>query len=457
MTEPNTPVRRDFPNILLVNPWIHDFAAYDFWAKPMGLLTLAGILRRHDVNVFYIDCLDRFHPRAPQTDPHIRYGRGPYMKRRIAKPSIFSDVPRYFSRYGIIPEWFREDLSALPAPDLVLVTSIMTYWYPGAIEAIRIIKDVFPASPVVLGGIYATLCTEHAVDHSGADLVVSGAADDKIFEVMENYTVFSTTARFDRDRLDTYPYPAFDLQRKIAYVPILTSRGCPFRCPYCASRILAPSRMTRSPESVVEEIHFWQKAFGVKDFVFYDDALLVDAERHAIPILEKIITDNLNVRFHTPNAVHIRGVNTVTSRLMFEAGFKTLRLGLETVGADHRENIDEKATAHEFRAAASALIKAGFKKSQVGAYLLAGLPGQSLHSLEDAIQTVKDSGITPVLAYYSPIPRTALWKDAVVSSRYDLEADPLFSNNAVFPCRKGGFSWDTVAYLKQLISSSPNC
>lgn len=445
---------RNLPNILLVNPWIYDFAAYDFWAKPMGLLTLAGILRYHDFNVFYVDCLDRFHPRSSPADPRQRYGRGPYKKQRITKPKILGDVPRYYSRYGILPEWFRESLSALPVPDLVLVTSVMTYWYPGAIEAIRLIKDTFHDSPVVLGGIYATLCTRHAMDHSGADQVVSGSAEVKVFEVIENLLSFEISLKFDKDQLDTYPYPAFDLQKTIAYVPLMTSRGCPFRCPYCASQVLSPVRMQRSPESVLEEISFWNTDYGVEDFVFYDDALLIDSDVHAIPIFEKIINSRLDVRFHTPNAIHVRGINDETSRLMFQAGFKTIRLGLETAGFDHRERIDVKVTAEEFQTAVVALREAGFKKSQVGAYLLAGLPGQSFDSLKDSIQTVKACGITPVLAYYSPIPHTQLWNDAVAASRYDLPSDPLYSNNAVFPCQKEDFSWDTIAYLKQMISPS---
>jgi hypothetical protein len=88
----------DTPHILLINPWIHDFAAYDFWAKPMGLLTVASLLRHHGIHVSYIDCLDRFHPHAPKTDPGVRYGRGPYLKTRIPKPTGLHDVPRYFSR-----------------------------------------------------------------------------------------------------------------------------------------------------------------------------------------------------------------------------------------------------------------------------------------------------------------------------------------------------------------------
>jgi len=41
----------DSPHILCVNPWIHDFAAYDFWAKPLGLLSIAGILRENKIEV----------------------------------------------------------------------------------------------------------------------------------------------------------------------------------------------------------------------------------------------------------------------------------------------------------------------------------------------------------------------------------------------------------------------
>ena len=41
----------DAPHILLVNPWIHDFAAYDFWAKPLGLLILAAVLRGQGCSV----------------------------------------------------------------------------------------------------------------------------------------------------------------------------------------------------------------------------------------------------------------------------------------------------------------------------------------------------------------------------------------------------------------------
>ncbi len=446
-------VNRDTPHILLINPWIHDFAAYDFWAKPLGLLTLASILRYHGFNVTYMDCLDRFHPKAPQTDPYARFGRGPYLKTRIPKPGGLGDIPRKFSRYGIRKAWFKKDLLSIEKPDLVLVTSMMTYWYPGVQETIEVVRDVFPDVTVVLGGIYANLCHEHAKSHSGADRIETGSGEKYILELVGDHTGFPVTSRFDPADLDTHPYPALDLQRKVPYVPLLTSKGCPFSCKYCASHFLNPKRMVRSPESVLEEIKYWHGQYGVEDFIFYDDALLVDAQTHAAPLLERIIRADLKIRFHTPNAVHIRGISRQTAGLMFRAGFKTLRLGLETAAFDTRAELDAKVTAEEFKRAVICLKAAGFHKNMIGAYLLAGLPEQDMDSIENSIEVVLENNIVPVLAYYTPIPHTVLWPSAVASSRYDLESDPVFTNNAILPCQNEPFSWETLSHFKKLAGS----
>jgi len=445
-------MQKDIPHILLVNPWIHDFAAYDVWDTPLGLLTLAAILRSHGYRVSYVDCLDRFHPRAPASDLHLRNGRGPYIKREIPKPEGLQDVPRRFSRYGIHPEWLAEDLLSVQRPDLVLVTSFMTYWAPGVRETITAIRSIHPEVPVVLGGIYAGLCLDHAEKNAGADRVIAGSCENRILALTGSYTGWHETPRFDTGNLDDYPYPAFDLQRKIPYVPLLTSKGCPFSCDYCAAHFLHPERMQRSPQSVVDEIRFWNERHGTADFAFYDDALLVDAENHALPMLDGLVTAGLNIRCHTPNALHIREITRQTADLMYRAGFQTLRLGLETAVSEHRRVIDRKVTITEFKQAVHCLTRAGFDPRQIGVYLLAGLPGQPISSVLASIDRVKAVGAVPIPAYYTPIPHTAMWEQAVASSRYDLATDPVFSNNAVFPCQKEPFSWEIIKTLKKRIA-----
>lgn len=440
------------PHILLVNPWIHDFAAYDVWAKPLGLLTLGGILRACGCKISYVDCLDRFHPRSGIKDVFARNGRGPYLKTPLPKPNGLEDVKRVFSRYGIRPAWFLEDLAALEKPHLIMVTSLMTYWHGGVSETINLLRQTFPKTPILLGGIYASLCAEHARAASGADFVFTGAGEGAVLDLTAKYTGFALTPCFNADDLDSYPYPAFDLQRYIGYVPLLTSRGCPFQCSYCASHVLEKRSLRRSPKNVVDEICYWHAKYGVCDFALYDDAFLMDFTRHAGPLLEQIIDMGLPLRFHTPNALHIREINDESARLMYAAGFKTLRLGLETVDFDKRGNLDHKVAAAEYTAAVTALQKAGFTREQVGAYLLAGLPGQTTADVLRSVDIVRQSGITPVPTYYTPIPQTAMWNEACRTSRYNLESDPVFTNNAVLPCSHHDFTWDEVAKIKAAVA-----
>lgn len=442
------------PRVLLVNPWIHDFAAYDFWARPLGLLLLAAILRRHDYSVTYYDCLDRFHPRARTSPSPQRQGRGPFFKTPIAKPPGLSDVPRTFSRYGIPVDWLRQDLAAMTPPDLILVTGLMTYWASGVAETIAELKRAFPGRPVVLGGIYSTLLPDHARRHSGADHVVTGAGERAVLEVAAELTGYRPDWRFDPDDLDTHPLPALDLQRRVPFIPLLTARGCPYRCAYCAAAILAPVRQRRNPQLVFEEIVHWHRRFGVRDVAFYDDALLVDAEAHALPLFDRIAAAGLGLRLHTPNALHIGCIDDRMARAMQRAGMTTIRLGLETTDFEHRRRLDAKVSAGQFQRAVDCLQRAGFTSDQIGAYLLVGLPDQPLEAVEAAIAAVRAAGVTPIPAHYSPIAGTPLWPAAKRASRYDLEADPVFANNAIWPCRPEGFSWSWLSRLKALCAGA---
>jgi radical SAM superfamily enzyme YgiQ (UPF0313 family) len=428
----------DSPHVLCVNPWIHDFAAFDFWLKPLGLLGLAGMLRRTGIRVSFIDCLDRFHPRETGPVKTGWDGRGPFRKTPVAPADVlppsagpFPETRQTFSRYGILPEWFHNDLSSLDPPDLIFVTSLMTYWASGVAETISVIRSVFPDVPVILGGKYATLCQDHATAFSGADLVVTGQGEPVLEEIVHRFTGFPLRLN---TRPDDPPFPALDLCSKLTYAPVLTARGCPFSCDYCASSFLEPRMVRRSPDRVFEEIRHWHHRHQVKNIAFYDDALLVSGPNHAYPLMEKIIESGLDLFFHTPNALHIREITDVAADLMFRAGFKTIRLGLETAAFSENRHHDVKVRAHEFSRAIAALKRAGFESGQIGAYLLCGLPDQNLNDVAESMAFVRNAGILPVLAYYTPIPHTPMWETAVAGARFDLTRHPVFTNNSLFPC-----------------------
>ncbi|MCA1795270.1 MAG: cobalamin-dependent protein, partial [Desulfobacteraceae bacterium] len=215
-------------------------------------------------------------------------------------------MPKTFSRYGILPEWFKKDMESLDRPDLVLVTSLMTYWATGVAETISVIRSVFPDVPIILGGKYATLYHDHATAHSGADHVVAGHGEPALADIFKRF--IGQALHFDTQTLDDPPFSALDLDTHLAYAPILTARGCPFSCDYCAASFLEPRMIRRSPDRVFAEISHWHHHFGVKNVAFYDDALLVNGPDHAYPLMEKIISADLDLFFHTPNALHIREI-----------------------------------------------------------------------------------------------------------------------------------------------------
>src|SRR5512136_1366350 len=100
--------------VLLVNPWIHDFAAYDLWAKPLGLLSIGAVLRQNGCEVDLIDCLRSPHPLMDTPGPAVREGgQGKFYRQPIPTPPALKGVHRRYSRYGVRREIFDADLGEI--------------------------------------------------------------------------------------------------------------------------------------------------------------------------------------------------------------------------------------------------------------------------------------------------------------------------------------------------------
>ena len=422
--------------LIFINPWIYDFAAHDLWAKPMGLLYLASYFGRIGYDVQLIDCLDVNNPymkgsslRKPKRK---EYGTGKFWKQRIDVPAPLRHINRPFSRYGISPDVLKKELIYARKPSAFLVTSTMTYWYLGVKDTIKAIKEIYPDVPVLVGGIYARLCPEHAQKNIGADVVVTESEPEK---VLEDLIKLGITPKKRLKFSPSVMYPAFELYKKLDYVCIMTSKGCPYRCKYCASPFLNSKFCKRDAYDVFEEIYYWRKRFGVMDFAFYDDALLISADRHLLPALEMVVRKKLDIRFHTPNAIHVGGIYKEIAEIMYKSGFKTIRLGLETADIRLHKSLDKKITdLDQVERAVGYLFKAGFRSEQIGAYILIGLPKQDIKGVLETIRFVEKLRIMPFLAEYSPIPNTALWEEAVNVAELDIASEPLYHNNILLPC-----------------------
>ena len=254
----------------------------------------------------------------------------------------------------------------------------------------------------------------------------------------------------DPDDLDSMPYPAFDLLPFNDQIPILTSRGCPYNCTYCASHLLSDRFRQRDPLKVVDEIDFWRKHFGITQFSIYDDALLVNSEEMIIPMLKEIIRRGLACQFHCPNGLHISQITQKLSKLMRMAGFATIRFGFESSNPVMQSSTGGKVNNQQLQAAVGHLRDAGYKSEDIGVYILCGLPGQAAAEVRDSIRYVLSHGARPIIAEYSPIPGTALWESAVDNSCFDLRGEPLFQNNSLLPCRSEKLTYVMYKELKMM-------
>ncbi len=432
--------------VLLFNPWIYDFAAYDFWIKPIGLLTIGALLRRFGYRVHLIDCLDRHHPALGEAHDKPD-GSGKFIREPIEKPEVLRSVPRRWCRYGMPPNVVAELFDALPPPDLILITSVMTYWYPAVRDAAALLRRRFPRAVILLGGIYATLCPDHARAVVQPDEVIVGEGEEAVLHRAAAVTGGSG-ADFSYSSLDELPFPAFDLYPRLSSAALLTSRGCPNACSFCASRLLTRGYRRRSPENVLAEIE-GLVSLGVRNLAFFDDALLLQSEIGIKPILRGLAERRLPLRLHTPNGLTPRFIDEETAQLFKEAGVETIRLSFETSNPDRQRSMSSKVTTDELKGALDRLEAAGYRRRDIGVYVLMGLPGQPPEEFRNSARLVHDLGARVYPAAFSPIPHTVEWRRAVEAGLWNPNSDLLLTNTTLCPVWAGAYGYSFCVELLQ--------
>jgi len=266
--------------ILLINPPIYDFAAYDFWLKPYGLLSVAGYLRGKADFVLF-DYLDRLHP-FMAGQKHLKsdkWGRGKFHEEQIPSPPCLEQIPRRFRRFGLPREVFTDFLAKTAPPDCVLIQTMMTYWYLGLREVIRDLRDAYPKARIILGGNYATLCPDHA-ETLGPDLLIRGTNLRPLWEYL------AITSDLDQPAL-------WEAYENLDVGVLKLTDGCPFKCTYCSVPNVYGNFTTRPRKRALAELNLLLR-LGVRNIAFYDDALLFKPEKALIPFLEKIISQDTN-------------------------------------------------------------------------------------------------------------------------------------------------------------------
>jgi len=425
--------------ILLLNPPIYDFAAYDFWLKPYGLLSIAGYLRGK-VEFILFDYLDRLNPfmaklKELQSD---EWGRGRFYCEQIANPPCLAQIPRYFRRFGLPRNMFQHFLTKQQPCDFILIQTMMTYWYKGIQEVIEDVHKAWPKAKIILGGNYVTLCSSHA-QRLGADFLMQGIDLQPLWEYL------SVTPDLKQPAL-------WEAYEKLNVGVLKLSDGCPFNCTYCSVQKVYGKFKARSLERSLAELQLLVErgvdsagSLQVENIAFYDDALLFEAEKVLIPFLEEVLKRDVKVNFHTPNALNVRFITSELAKLMVQAGFKTFYLGLESASLQWQQRTGSKVFCDELAQAVQKLVAAGAYPQNITAYQILGHPHSDIQELEKSMRFANSLGIRGMLADFSPIPGTP---DGEYCRKWVDMDEPLFHNKTVFPNILLGF--DETNRLKDL-------
>jgi radical SAM superfamily enzyme YgiQ (UPF0313 family) len=386
-------------------------------------------LKKLNIKVSLLDCMDRCSPYYKIKAKTGNFGRGKYPFETVEKPEIYKKVPRLYKRYGMPKELFSSILKTSDPPDIIFVTSSMTYWYPGVFLAIQILRDVFPKTKIILGGIYATLCTQHAEQHSGADIIFRGAAEENLPTLLSELGYTQGTEMEPENII-----PDFSLYHKLHYGVVLTSRGCPFDCTYCATKILCPQFHKYPHKQIIGQLSYFNKR--TKNIAFFDDALLYNSDFPQL--LNEITERELGLYFHASNGLHCRLLDNDVAGQMYRANFKTMYLSLETTNPAVQEQTGGKVDTQEFTKAVETLRGVGFAPDDIHTYILYGMPGQEDEEIFESIKLCHDLRVHPHLCEFSPIPHTEEFK----KTGFNENTDPLYHNNLFYtwyyPTRKTG-------------------
>jgi radical SAM superfamily enzyme YgiQ (UPF0313 family) len=198
-------------------------------------------------------------------------------------------------------------------------------------------------------------------------------------------------------------------------LPILTSRGCPYRCSYCSQ--IGPRRWrARSVESVVAEWRWLVQDIGASEIGVLDDSFNIDRER-VLDICDRLVQEHLN---HVPwimiNGIRANLADEEVLGAMKRAGCIRTAFGVESGNQAILDTVvDKHLTLDQVRAAFRAAQNVGMET--IGFFII-GLPGETEETMEDTIRFACE--LDPVVANFSiatPFPGTQMYDKVKAQGR----------------------------------------
>jgi anaerobic magnesium-protoporphyrin IX monomethyl ester cyclase len=325
--------------------------------------------------------------------------------------------------------------------DLVGITLDTSRYYKGMKYA-HMLKS--QGTKVVVGGPHASFMADEILGSGSADFVVRGEGEHTMLELVTALTeggnleqikglsylsddeVIHNDDRTYLDDLDSLPFPARQLLNMDKYrtsklgnrsiTSILTSRGCPYQCSFCASSKLAgTSWRARSVESIIEEIQFVKDTYGYQAFAFVDDNFTLNPQR-VIELCNEICKRSWDIHWWCFSRVDTIVRNPEMVSLMYEAGCRSTYIGIESRNQETLDSYNKKISADISREAISILKD---NKIEMTASFIIGALNENKEMVKDTLRFAKSLNPNTVsFTILTPYPGTDLFekvKDRIIT------------------------------------------
>jgi len=247
----------------------------------------------------------------------------------------------------------------------------------------KLLKLEEPNIKIIFGGPQITL---NPIKYDNVDHIVTGEGEYGILECFKKNSPYLIKADII-ENLDSLPFPDRDALyfkgKYLEYGHIITGRGCPFKCIFCASSIIWENRFRlRSIENVIKEVSYIKDKYGCKEFCFRDDTFTITKKR-TIDMCKEL--KKLDIEWECDTRIDNLSYDIL--KLMKESGCKYIRIGIESGNERVLKLINKQITKEKARQVVSDAKKLGIK---VITYFMTGIPTETKEEVLDSLNFAKE-------------------------------------------------------------------
>ncbi|MEW6203484.1 MAG: radical SAM protein [bacterium] len=241
--------------------------------------------------------------------------------------------------------------------------------------------------------------------------------------------------------LDRLPFPAWDMGdvkeyrlshiRGFSFLPIMTSRGCPFRCIFCASKIIHRSRMRwRSIPNVIAETDEIYHRHGAREIHIWDDNFTLNPER-TMELCDQIAERKYRgLHFAIPAGIKPDVGDEKLFRKMVRAGFYSVCIAVETGDQQIMNKLGKKVDLSKVKAVIKAARRAGL---YTNGFFMLGLPFDTEETMERTIAFACCLPLNQALFFITmPFPGTELYEIALREGKFLYHVDDGYWDKGYF-------------------------